>query len=141
MRECDRKKKKSQFTYRNERDISPIPPRKVCQLCTDSSDVLDVVTLPDPIRKVRSMIEELARLKKMQRRRVQFLLIHHTMRRMIQQPGELSITIELENRRHASPATCTERWRWHCHRCVDQHATWWCHRHLSLREARCSDRG
>jgi hypothetical protein len=126
-------------THRTECDVSPIPPCKVCQLCADSSDVLDVLTLPDPIRQVRSMIEELARLKEMQRRRVQFLLIHHTMRRMIQQPGELSVSVELENRRHA-PATCTERRRWHSHRRVDQHATWWWHRHLSLREARCPDR-
>jgi hypothetical protein len=48
------------------------------------------------------MIEELVRLKKMQRRRVQFFLIHHSMRRMIQEPGELSITIDFENRRHAT---------------------------------------
>jgi len=53
------------ITYRAERDIAPVPPRKVCQLCADSSDILDALTLPDPIRKVGSMIEELARLEKM----------------------------------------------------------------------------
>ena len=72
------------ITHRHERNVSPIPPRELSQLRAHSSDILDVLTLPDLLREIRSMIEELARLIEMQRRWVQVVLIHHTMRGMVQ---------------------------------------------------------
>jgi hypothetical protein len=98
------------ITYRVERDVAPVPPYKLSQFLAQRSDLLNVLTLPDPVRKVRSMIEELAGFKKMQRRRVQVLLKYHTMRRVVQQPRELSKTIEFEN------------WRRYCHLPVNEHA-------------------
>ena len=92
------------ITHSYERDVAPIQPLEIVHLRAQSSDILDALTPPDRLRKVRSMIQELARLKKMQRRRVQVLLIHHTMRRMVQQPRILSIPVEPENRRLALAA-------------------------------------
>jgi hypothetical protein len=110
-----KERRKKKITYRVERDVAPVPPHKLSQILAESSDLLNVLTLPDPIRKVRPMIQELVCLKKMQRRRVQIILMHHTMRRVVQQPRELAITIELENRRHAPSSTRTERRHPHCH--------------------------
>jgi hypothetical protein len=60
--------------HRAEHDVAPVRPRELCQLSAESDDLLDVLTPPDPIREVRPMVEELARLEKMQRRRVQVVL-------------------------------------------------------------------
>jgi hypothetical protein len=128
-------RKKKYITYHDKRDVAPVSPHKLSQPLANSSDLLNALTLPDPLRKVRSMIEELVRLKKMQRRRVQVLLISHTMRRVVQQPRELSITIELENRGHATGATRTERRRRHCHLRVNWQTFWWCDRRWGLRDS------
>ena len=58
------------LTHRAEPDVAPVPPRKSRQLPARSSDPLDALAQSDLLCKVRSMIEELARLKKMQRGRV-----------------------------------------------------------------------
>jgi hypothetical protein len=85
------------------------------------------------------MIKELARLKKMQRRRVQVVLIHHAMRRVVHQARELPIPIKLENRATTTP---TKRRRRHRHRRVDHNATRRrCDHHLVLPKTASSDRG
>jgi hypothetical protein len=48
-------------------------------------------------RKVRPMIEELARLEQVQRRRVQLPLMQHGVRQAVQQPGIRAMRIELED--------------------------------------------
>jgi hypothetical protein len=58
------------ITHRSVRDVAPVVPRELHQLRADSNDLFDALTPPDLLRKVGSMMEELARLKKMQRSRV-----------------------------------------------------------------------
>ena len=43
------------------------------------------------------MIEELARLEQVQRRRVQLPLMQHGVRRVVQQPGIRAMRVELED--------------------------------------------
>ena len=87
------------LTHRAEPDVAPVPPRKSRQLPARSSDPLDALAQSDLLCKVRSMIEELARLKKMQRGRVRQTPIHDAMRRVIHERRKVAILIKSEHRR------------------------------------------
>jgi hypothetical protein len=87
------------LTHRAEPDVAPVPPRIARQLPTQHGDPLDAVAQPDALRKVRPMIEELARLKKVERGRVRHVPIHDAMRRVIHERRKVAILIKPEHRR------------------------------------------
>ena len=105
----DAKDMKERFAHCGERDIGPVPPHELCQLGADRRDIFDTFALPDTVRKIRSMIEEPARLEQVQRRRVQLATEQDGVWRVIKQAGIFAIPVELEDPWHHARA---ERRRW-----------------------------
>src|SRR6266404_4798743 len=92
-----RRERERTKSYRGKGDVSPVAPGVFREGRADRRDVLHALALPDTIREVRPMVEELERLKQVQCRRVQFVLIHDSMRRMVQQARVLPVPIEPYN--------------------------------------------
>ena len=96
----DARDRKERFTHCGERDAAPVPPRELCQIGADRRDIFDALAFPDTVCKIRSMIEEPARLEQVQRRWVQLVTEQDGMWRVIKQARIFAVPVEPEDPWH-----------------------------------------